>query len=89
LSPAGVFADAEKRNEPPKPGLSHCRARYEQPFYPLKPKARLARALVELKPQQAPAAKVNPWHGALHCRHALSDESERRSTNSPPISEQV
>jgi hypothetical protein len=69
-SPPAVFADAEERKEPPEPGLSHYRERYEQPLYPLKPEARLARALVELDPRQAPAPKLDARHGALHSTDA-------------------
>ena len=64
LSPPAVFADAQKRKKPPKPGQSHCCAGYE-PFHPLKSKARLARALIEFDPRQAAAPKFDARHGVL------------------------
>jgi hypothetical protein len=89
LWPRAVFADAKKRKEPPEPGLSHCSTRYEQPFYPLEPEARLACALVELDPRQAPAPKVDSLHGALH-RHVRSPaQSGSGATNSLPIPDDV
>jgi hypothetical protein len=89
LWPSAVFADAAKRKEPPEPGLSLCSIRYEQPFYPLKPEARLARALVELDPRQAPAPKVDARHGALH-RHIRSPpRGGSGATNSSAIPDDV
>jgi hypothetical protein len=54
LWPAAVCANAKKKKQPPKLGMRRCSARYDQqPFYLLKPEARLARAVVEFDPTHA------------------------------------
>src|SRR5262249_44445787 len=58
--------------------------RYDQPLYPLKPEARLARALVELDPRHVPAPPINFWHGALHRTDAPELEAGNVTTHSLP-----
>src|SRR3979490_1738483 len=89
LRPAAVYADAKKTKEPPEPGMRHCSTRYEQPFDPLKPEARLARALVELDPWHALAPYVASRHGALHRTDAPQQDLGSGATNSLPIPEDV
>jgi hypothetical protein len=74
----------KKIKYPREPGLPlpHCEKRHEQPFYLLKPDARLARALVELDPRHAPAPPINFWHGALHCTDAPELEAGNGATHS-------
>jgi hypothetical protein len=74
LWPPVEFPDA-KRKEAPALELPQCSTRYEQPFYLLKPEARLARALVDLDPRQAPTPKLISRHGALHRTDAPEPQS--------------
>ena len=87
LRRAAVYADPDKIKDSPEPGLPHWSTQYEQPFDPLKPEARLARALVELEPRHASAPQIGSQHGVL----PLQDAPERSraagsgATNSSPI----
>ena len=55
-----------RHKKPPKPGMCCYSTREGQPFFPLEPTARLARALVELGPRHALAPEIGSRHGALH-----------------------
>ena len=65
LRRAAIYADPQKTKEPPEPGML-CHSRWQQqPFDPLEPQARFARAQVEFGPRQALAPKIDSRHGAL------------------------
>jgi hypothetical protein len=59
------------------PGMRYRSTRYKQPFDPLNPEARLARALVDLDPGYALAQEFGCHLGALHSADAASEKLGR------------
>ena len=58
-------AEAHNINKPQEPGMPHPHGWFKQSLDPLKPEARLARALVEFDSRHAVAPQIYPRHGTL------------------------
>ena len=68
--PLAGSGEAEKTNDPSEARSGHGRARHEQSFDLLEPKAGVAHPLVDLDPRHALVAWDYFRHGALHTAHA-------------------
>jgi hypothetical protein len=64
LRQRAVSADREHIKQPPQPEMRRCSTQHGCPDYEFKPKARLARALVDLGPRQVLIPQVRSRHDA-------------------------